>query len=140
MAGSHILNDEMFGARAAYRPPNRNARRLAVAIALATGALLAATPLVVEAIVSEPVETAPEASVVAFTGPSVEVDGSVMAVRHEGGTLNVSLNASDFGQRVFVQNAAGELLEFIASPGQTNIIAQLPDAFAASGSLTVRVD
>jgi hypothetical protein len=143
MAGSHTFNDQVFATRANYlRAPNRKARKFALGLALATGALIAATPIVVSAVVSQPdVHTpADDTTLAAFTGRAVEVDGSVMGFRQQGDRINVTVAASDFGQRVFVQNSAGDLLEFPVSPGQTTLTAELPAAFAASEELTIRID
>ena len=144
MAGSHTLNGPVFAPRASNRAPDRNGRKLALGLALATGALLAVTPIVVSAVVTQPIESTPpvaeDTTLAAFTGRAVEVDGSVMGFRQQGDMINVTVAASDFGQRVFVQNSAGDLLEFPVSPGQTTLTAELPAAFAASQELTIRID
>ena len=48
--------------------------------------------------------------------------------------------ASDDGQRIFVQEAGGELFQIPVSPGQTNVSAELPAHFAGSEALSFRVD
>jgi hypothetical protein len=47
--------------------------------------------------------------------------------------------ASDDGQRVVVQDAAGERFEILISPRQTNVSAELPAHVAASDRLTLRI-
>lgn len=149
MAGSHTLNDQVSTARARIRTESdRKSRKTATTIALATGAFLALAPIAVTAIVPERAEAAsastettqPETSLVAFTGRAVELDGAIMKFSQQGNAINLSLMATDNGQRVFVQDAAGELFEIPVSPGQTNVSAELPAHFAASETLTVRVD
>ncbi len=81
-----------------------------------------------------------DAALVAFTGRAVELDGAIMNFSQQGNAINLSLMATDNGQRVFVQDAAGELFEIPVSPGQTNVSAELPAHFAASETLTFRVD
>jgi hypothetical protein len=146
MAGSHIFNDQAFAPRAVRRAPDRDGRRLSVGLALAAAALLAITPLAVMGIMPDGVETTtspatkPETALVAHPGRAVELDGAIMNFKQVGDSINLSLMAADDGQRVFVQDAAGELFEIPVSPGQTNVSAELPAHFAASDTLTFRVD
>lgn len=141
MAGSHTLNDPFVS-----RAPQRKGRRLALGVTLATGAVLALTPMAVMALVPDTAESAtpaieaPETTLAAFTGRAVEVDGSVMGFRQQGDVINVAVNPSDYGQRVFVQNRAGDLIEFHVPPGQSHLTATLPAAFAAAEELTIRID
>lgn len=100
------------------------------------------------ALVSNSTDTSPateelppaDASLAAFTGRELELDGSITQFRQQGADVNFRLMASDEGQSVWVQNAAGDLFDIPVSPGQTHVTAQLPADFVASESLTFRVD
>lgn len=121
---------------------------MATGLAIATGAFLAITPVAINAFMPDGVQPAsdtnaalePETSLVAFTGRNVEIDGSILGFRQSGDTIQVNLMANDYGQRVFLQDINGELLEIPVAPGQTVVNAQVPDYFAPDGTLTVRVD
>ena len=109
------------------------------------GTLLATAPIVFTSFVPErpasvAVAATPDAALIAFTGSAIELDGAIMKFSQQGNAINFSLMASDDGQRVFVQDAAGELFEIPVSPGQTNVSAELPAHFAASDTLSLRVD
>jgi len=101
---------------------------------------LAVTSFVPERQVSVEVAATPDAGLVGFAGRAVELDGAIMKFSQKGNAINFSLMASDDGQRVFVQDTAGELFEIPVSPGQTNVSTELPTHFAASETLTLRVD
>jgi hypothetical protein len=121
---------------------------MTLGLALATGAFLAAAPVVVTAIVPDRTEAIadaapvaqPETALVAYAGRAVELDGAIMQFSQQGNAIKLSLMAADDGQRVFVQDAAGELFEIPVSPGQTHVSAELPAHFAASETLTIRID
>lgn len=145
MAGSHTLNDHRF----APRPENGRGRKLVLGASLAAGAFLAIEPVAVTAIDSQRVDAVPttdvtntqaEAKLVAYTGRAVELDQGIMGFRQDGLSINLSVMATDDGQRIFVQDANGELFQIPVSPGQTNVKAELPANFAGSGTLTFRVD
>ena len=109
------------------------------------GTLLATAPIAVTSFVPErpaSVEAAatPDAALIAFGGSAIERDGAIMRFSQQDNAINFSLMASDDGQRVFVQDAAGERFEIPVSPGQTNVSAQLSAHFAASDTLSLRVD
>jgi hypothetical protein len=141
MADSHTLNDHTVATGA----PVRRDRALPSGMMIAAGALLATAPIVVTSFVPErpasvAAATTADAALIAFTGSAIELDGAIMKFSKQGNAINFSLMASDDGQRVFVQDAAGELFEIPVSPGQTNVSAELPAHFAASDTLSLRVD
>lgn len=149
MDGSHTLNDQAFVRNTrTRRAGDGKSRRIAVGVALMTGAFLAIAPVAVMAISPDRAHAdadaattiQQDAALVAFTGRAVELDGAIMNFSQQGNAINLSLMATDNGQRVFVQDAAGELFEIPVSPGQTNVSAELPAHFAASETLTFRVD
>jgi hypothetical protein len=112
---------------------------------IAAGALLPIAPIAATSFIPErpaSVEAAatPDAALIVFTGSAIERDGAIMRFSQPGNAITFSLMASDDGQRVFVQDAAGELLEIPVSPGQTNVSAQLPAHFAASDTLSLHID
>jgi hypothetical protein len=113
---------------------------------LAAGALLAVALNAVGAQDGQSAQT-PElattlsgARLVAYTGRAVELDQAIMGFRKDGLSINLSVMASDDGQRIFVQEAGGELFQIPVSPGQTNVSAELPAHFADSAALSFRVD
>jgi hypothetical protein len=140
MAGSQTRNDHAVAPSA---PVRRN--RAVPAGMMIAGTLLATAPIAVTSFVPErpaSVEAAatPDAALIDFTGSAIERDGAIMRFSQPGNAITFSLMASDDGQRVFVQDAAGELLEIPVSPGQTNVSAQLPAHFAASDTLSLHID
>ena len=140
MAGSQTRNDHAVAPSA---PVRRN--RAVPAGMMIAGTLLATAPIAVTSFAPErpaSIEAAatPDAALIAFTGSAIERDGAIMKFSQQGNAINFSLMASDDGQRVFVQDAAGELFEIPVSPGQTNVSAELPAHFAASDKLSLRVD
>jgi len=144
MAGSHPFNDRGFA-----RPKQGRARKLALGATLAAGALLAFAPIALNAIgarhaqsaqTTELAPTQSDARLVAYTGRAVELDQAIMGFRRDGLSINLSVTATDDGQRIFVQDAGGELFQIPVSPGQTNVSAELPAHFANSVTLSFRVD
>lgn len=131
MAGSHTFSDVSFAPRANIRSTraatDRDRRRTSVRLAIAAGACLALTPIAVTAVLPDSSER------------KVELGGSVLGFAQHGNTINVTLAAADTGQRLYVEGAAGQLLEIPVSPGQTVVSTDLPEDLAASGSLTIRV-
>ena len=67
-------------------------------------------------------------------------DQAIRGFRQDGLSINLSVMATDDGQRIFVQEAGGELFQIPLSPGQTNVSAELPAHFADSAALSFRVD
>jgi hypothetical protein len=144
MAGLHTLNDRAFA-----RPEQGGGRKLALGATLAAGALLVAAPIAMSAVGAQDAPTAqtknfaatqPETNLVAYTGRAVELDQAIMGFRQHGLSINLSVMATDDGQRIFVQDANGELFQIPVSPGQTNVSAELPAHFAASDTLSFRVE
>ena len=140
MADSHTRNDHAVAPSA---PVRRN--RAVPAGMMIAGTLLATAPIAVTSFVPErpaSVEAAatPDAALIAFGGSAIERDGAIMRFSQQDNAINFSLMASDGGQRVFVQDAAGERFEIPVSPEQTNVSAQLSAHFAASDTLSLRVD
>lgn len=145
MAGSHTFNDHSFAPRA----EQGRGRKFALGVTLATGAFLAIVPVAVTAIDPHRAQTAQpstlastqsDAALVAYAGRAIELDQAIMGFRQDGLSINLSVMANDDGQRIFVQDANGELFQIPVSPGQTNVTAKLPVHFAASDTLTFRVD
>jgi hypothetical protein len=145
MAGSH-LSTIGYASRTDERParpaPNRQGRRLATGIAVATGLALAVVPVAVMAVLpgapaQAVVSTKPVETLVPSQG--LAIDPAIMAFSQDGATIKLSLMAADDGQRVYVEDAANNIIEIPVSPGQTNVTAELPDTFVASDTLTIRV-
>lgn len=141
MARSHTFSDHGFA-----RPKQGRGRKLALGATLAAGALLAVALNAVGAQDGQSAQT-PElattlsgARLVAYTGRAVELDQAIMGFRQDGLSINLSVMATDDGQRIFVQEAGGELFQIPVSPGQTNVSAELPAHFADSAALSFRVD
>ena len=141
MARSHTFSDHGFA-----RPKQGRGRKLALGATLAAGALLAVALNAVGAQDGQSAQT-PElattlsgARLVAYAGRAVELDQAIMGFRKDGLSINLSVMASDDGQRIFVQEAGGELFQIPVSPGQTNVSAELPAHFADSAALSFRVD
>ena len=141
MARSHTFSDHGFA-----RPKQGRGRKLALGATLAAGALLAVALNAVgaqdgqSAQTTELATTQSGARLVAYTGRAVELDQAIMGFRQDGLSINLSVMASDDGQRIFVQEAGGELFQIPLSPGQTNVSAELPAHFADSAALSFRVD
>lgn len=144
MAGSYTFNDHPFA-----RPKQGRGRKLALGATLAAGALLAVAPIALNATgaqhaqsvqTTELTTTQSDARLVAYTGGAVELDQAIMGFRQDGLSINLSVMANDDGQRIFVQDASGELFQIPVSPGQTNVSAELPAHFADSETLSFRVD
>ncbi|MEY4784276.1 MAG: hypothetical protein RIR41_2211 [Pseudomonadota bacterium] len=141
MARSHTFSDHGFA-----RPKQGRGRKLALGATLAAGALLAVALNAVGAQdaqssqTTELATTQSGARLVAYTGRAVELDQAIMGFRQDGLSINLSVMASDDGQRIFVQEAGGELFQIPLSPGQTNVSAELPAHFADSAALSFRVD
>jgi hypothetical protein len=141
MARSHTFSDHGFA-----RPKQGRGRKLALGATLAAGALLAVALNAVGAQdaqssqTTELATTQSGARLVAYTGRAVELDQAIMGFRQDGLSINLSVMASDDGQRIFVQEAGGELFQIPVSPGQTNVSAELPAHFADSAALSFRVD
>jgi hypothetical protein len=139
MAGSRTLYGQTFA-----RKPAQDEWSVSVRAAIAAGATLLLAPLAVMALAPGPIEPAPVAEPdvahVGLPGRAVELDGAIMKFSQQGDTIALSLMPSDYGQRVFVQDGAGELFEIPISPGQSNVSAELPASFAAAETLTIRVD
>ena len=141
MARSHAFSDHGFA-----RPKQGRGRKLAPGATLAAGALLAVALNAVgaqdgqSAQTTELATTQSGARLVAYTGRAVELDQAIMGFRQDGLSINLSVMATDDGQRIFVQEAGGELFQIPVSPGQTNVSAELPAHFADSAALSFRVD
>ena len=141
MARSHTFSDHGFA-----RPKQGRGRKPALGATLAAGALLAVALNAVgaqdgqSAQTTELATTQSGARLVAYTGRAVELDQAIMGFRQDGLSINLSVMASDDGQRIFVQEAGGELFQIPVSPGQTNVSAELPAHFADSAALSFRVD
>lgn len=147
MAGSHPFNDPSFA-----RPKQGRARKLALGATLAAGALLAFAPIAPIALnafgaqhaqsaqTTQLAPTQSDARLVAYTGRAVELDQAIMGFLQDGVSINLSVMATDDGQRIFVQDAGGELFQIPVSPGQTNVSTELPAHFADSVTLSFRVD
>jgi hypothetical protein len=143
MAGSHPSNVIDFTSRTGFadvrpaRPaPNSQGRKMATRIAIATGLCLAAAPLATMALLpGAPAQAIERES----PRQAIALDAAIMAFTQDGATINVSLMASDDGQRVYVEDAANNIIEIPVSPGQTHVSAQLPASFVTSGALTIRV-
>ena len=141
MARSHTFSDHGFA-----RPKQGRGRKLALGATLAAGALLAVALNAVGAQDGQPAQTTELATtlsgarLVAYAGRAVELDQAIMGFRQDGLSINLSVMASDDGQRIFVQEAGGELFQIPVSPGQTNVSAELPAHFADSAALSFRVD
>ena len=146
MARSHTFSDNGFA-----RPKRGRGRKPAPGATLAAGALLAVALNAValnavgaqdgqSAQTTELATTLSGARLVAYTGRAVELDQAIMGFRQDGLSINLSVMASDDGQRIFVQEAGGELFQIPVSPGQTNVSAELPAHFADSAALSFRVD
>jgi hypothetical protein len=141
MARSHTFSDHGFA-----RPKQGRGRKLALGATLAAGALLAVALNAVGAQdaqssqTTELATTQSGARLVAYTGRAVELDQAIMGFRKDGLSINLSVMATDDGQRIFVQEAGGELFQIPVSPGQTNVSAELPAHFADSAALSFRVD
>ncbi len=141
MARSHTFSDHGFA-----RPKQGRGRKPALGATLAAGALLAVALNAVGAQDGQPAQTTELATtlsgarLVAYTGRAVELDQAIMGFRKDGLSINLSVMASDDGQRIFVQEAGGELFQIPVSPGQTNVSAELPAHFADSAALSFRVD
>lgn len=141
MARSHTFSDHGFA-----RPKQGRGRKPAPGATLAAGALLAVALNAVGAQDGQPAQTTELATtlsgarLVAYTGRAVELDQAIMGFRQDGLSINLSVMASDDGQRIFVQEAGGELFQIPVSPGQTNVSAELPAHFADSAALSFRVD
>ncbi len=141
MARSHTFSDHGFA-----RPKQGRGRKLALGATLAAGALLA---VALNAVRAQHAQSSPTpelattqsgARLVAYTGRAVELDQAIMGFRQDGLSINLSVMATDDGQRIFVQEAGGELFQIPVSPGQTNVSAELPAHFADSAALSFRVD
>ena len=141
MARSHTFSDHGFA-----RPKQGRGRKLALGATLAAGALLA---VALNAVGAQDAQSSPTtelattqsgARLVAYTGRAVELDQAIMGFRQDGLSINLSVMATDYGQRIFVQEAGGELFQIPLSPGQTNVSAELPAHFADSAALSFRVD
>ncbi len=141
MARSHTFSDHGFA-----RPKQGRGRKLALGATLAAGALLAVALNAVRAQDAQSAQTTELATtqsgarLVAYTGRAVELDQAIMGFRQDGLSINLSVMATDDGQRIFVQEAGGELFHIPVSPGQTNVSAELPAHFADSAALSFRVD
>ena len=141
MVRSHTFSDHGFA-----RPKQGRGRKLALGATLAAGALLAVALNAVgaqdgqSAQTTELATTQSGARLVAYTGRAVELDQAIMGFRKDGLSINLRVMASDDGQRIFVQEAGGELFQIPVSPGQTNVSAELPAHFADSAALSFRVD
>ena len=141
MARSHTFSDHGFA-----RPKQGRGRKLALGATLAAGTLLAVALNAVgaqdaqSAKTTELATTQSGARLVAYTGRAVELDQAIMGFRQDGLSINLSVMATDDGQRIFVQEAGGELFQIPLSPGQTNVSAELPAHFADSAALSFRVD
>lgn len=141
MARSHTFSDHGFA-----RPKQGRGRKPALGATLAAGALLAVALNAVGAQDGQPAQTTELATtlsgarLVAYTGRAVELDQAIMGFRQDGLSINLSVMATDDGQRIFVQEAGGELFQIPVSPGQTNVSAELPAHFADSAALSFRVD
>ena len=141
MARSHTFSDHGFA-----RPKQGRGRKLALGATLAAGALLAVALNAVRAQDAQSAQTTELATtqsgarLVAYTGRAVELDQAIMGFRQDGLSINLSVMATDDGQRIFVQEAGGELFQIPLSPGQTNVSAELPAHFADSAALSFRVD
>ena len=141
MVRSHTFSDHGF-----VRPKQGRGRKLALGATLAAGALLAVALNAVgaqdgqSAQTTELATTQSGARLVAYTGRAVELDQAIMGFRQDGLSINLSVMATDDGQRIFVQEAGGELFQIPVSPGQTNVSAELPAHFAGSEALSFRVD
>lgn len=138
MAGTHTLDDQDFAQGAIHR------RKRALTLALVAGALLVIVPVALDAFVAERPQSLEavqhDAALTAYSARAVDLDGAIMQFSQQGNAIALSLMASDDGQRIFVQDAAGELFEIPVSPGQTHVSAELPAHFASSETLTIRVD
>ena len=141
MARSHTFSDHGFA-----RPKQGRGRKPALGATLAAGALLAVALNAVGAQDGQPAQTTELATtlsgarLVAYTGRAVELDQAIMGFRQDGLSINLSVMATDDGQRIFVQEAGGELFQIPVSPGQTNVSAELPAHFADSDAVSFRVD
>lgn len=140
MAGSQTRNDHAVAPSAPVRRNRAVPAGMMIAVTLLATSPIAVTSFVPERPASIEAAATPDAALIAFTGSAIERDGAIMKFSQQGNAINFSLMASDDGQRVFVQDAAGELFEIPVSPGQTNVSAELPAHFAASDKLSLRVD
>ena len=106
MAGSHPFNDRSFA-----RPKQDRARKLALGATLAAGALLAFAPIALNAFGPQHAQSAQttqlaptqsDARLVAYTGRAVELDQAIMGFLQDGVSINLSVMATDDGQRILV--------------------------------------
>ena len=131
MAGSHTSDapyvSPLPGLKATRLEASRRKRRHGARMAIAAGICLIAAPVAVTAVLPDTPKQA------------VELDAAIMDFSREGAVINLSLMAADGGQRVYVEDAANNILEIPVSPGQTSVTAQLPANFVTSEALIVRV-
>lgn len=140
MAGTNTRNDNAVAPGAPVRRNRAVPAGMMIAWTLLATAPIAVTSFVAERPASVEAAATPDAALIAFSGSAIERDGAIMKFSQQDNAINTSLMASDDGQRVFVQDAAGERFEIPASPGQTNVSAQLPAHIVASDTLSRRVD
>lgn len=90
--------------------------------------------------IDSPQAEEPEIALAGPPGRAVDLDVAIMKFSQHGETIVLSLMPNDYGQRVLLQDPEGDLFEISVSPGQSNIVAELPDSFAPADTLTIRVD